>query len=145
MGNFVLIDLLIICLIKFIFFLFVYFSEETFNKWIPSLTKMLSESQSVSVIVLRTFSMLAKQKNPNFLKQLNQNAMLILANLAQIKIQGINNQFEGRKLLINLFFWMEVITVKGILSEIDDVELEDDVKLYLRDILTLKIESIKNN
>lgn len=111
----------------------------------------------VSQHVLNTFSCLAKQQNQLFLANLELQIPSIIgmcktsnlhdvklffiflffsiqANLSAIQIAGIDDQFEGKKLIMNLFYWVK--TWKGP----DDLEQVPDasVREYVQQIVQLK-------
>lgn len=108
--------------------LYAVYGSNIFNNWLPTLPKLLC-LPFVSSHVLKTFSHLARQKNPIFLQHLeaNQDAILgtindllpvsakinmfrISANLPQIQISGLENQAYGKQDIINLFYWLDAWT-----------------------------------
>lgn len=107
----------------------------------------------VSQHVLTTFSCLAKQQNELFLNHLDEHIPSIIGNplesnkylsiliyipftenISVIQIAGIDDQFEGKKLIMNLFYWVK--RWKGP----DDVEKVQDanVRDYIQQIVRLK-------
>lgn len=111
----------------------------------------------VSQHVLSTFSCLAKQQNQLFLGNLEKHIpsiigkphgngylcsskqMLIichlLENLSAIQVAGIDDQFEGKKLIANLFFWVKSWTgAENLEQRVPDA----NVREYVQQIIQLK-------
>lgn len=113
------------------------YGSEIFQEWIPTLPAMLSEPQ-ISYHALNTFSSLGKQNNKLFISSLEENSIEILKNLPKINILGIENEFEGKKLILNLFYWLKINTNNSIvLNTVENhrTDLSDDLFEYAKQIL----------
>lgn len=102
------------------------YGQNIFNNWLATLPKLLCQP-FVSPHVLKTFSHLARQMNPIFIKHLKENqdeingkcsivrilvkekliSLFFTANLPQVQISGLENQTQGKQEIINLFFWLK--------------------------------------
>lgn len=57
--------------------LYAVYGEHLFNAWLPTLPKLLCQPY-ISTHILKTFSHLARQKNPHFMKHLDVNQAAII-------------------------------------------------------------------
>lgn len=74
--------LILLCDIVLDHKLYTAYGQNIFNDWLPTLPKLLCQP-FVSLHVLKTFSHLAKQKNPSFMKHLDENQHEIIGKFWQ--------------------------------------------------------------
>lgn len=113
------------------------YGSEIFQEWIPTLPQMLTD-EHISYHALNTFSSLGKQNNKLFISSLEKNSIEILKNLPKINILGIENEFEGKKLILNLFYWLKINTNNSVLLNTMENyrnDLSDDLFEYAKQIL----------
>lgn len=67
---------------------------------------MLCQPQ-ISLNTLKTFELLAKMDNAVFMENLLANIEPICSNLSVIRVNGIENQTDGKRMIVNLFFWLK--------------------------------------
>ncbi|XP_053950196.1 testis-expressed protein 10 [Anastrepha ludens] len=82
------------------------YGEEAFDRFLKYLPQLLLR-QNIQLSTLIAMSVLAKQKNQIFLCELGNKIELIIENLQKIQVYGAENAFEGKKHIINLFYWTE--------------------------------------
>ncbi|XP_031640841.1 testis-expressed protein 10 [Contarinia nasturtii] len=98
--------LIILCDIVLDHKLYIAYGQNIFSNWLSTLPKLLCQPY-VSPHVLKTFSHLTRQKNPIFIKHLEESKDAIIANLPQVNIIGLTNQTQEKQEIINLFFWLK--------------------------------------
>ncbi|KAG4067129.1 hypothetical protein HA402_000120 [Bradysia odoriphaga] len=116
------------------------YGDNSFSAWLPTLPTMLCQPY-ISHHVLATFSVLAKQNNDLFLKNLEHLVPNVLENLSQIQVTGIDDLFEGKKMIANLLFWVAKLTISQDLSL---SESNPEIFKYLQQIATLKEQYLAN-
>lgn len=128
------------------------YSHDLFTGWLISLPLLLCQPY-VSHHVLTTFSCLAKQQNKMFLTNLEEHVPSIIGrylllyssqrlvliqkfadNLSEIQIVGVEDQFEGKKLIMNLFYWFDTLRWQQNASPQPDASVQN----YLQQIISLK-------
>lgn len=107
----------------------------------------------VSHHVLSTLTALAKQQNKMFLDNLEKHVPTIIGrnfnlcsaqrivliqkisgNLSEIQVVGVDDQFEGKKLIMNLFFWFDTLRWQ----QNSQIQQDASVQNYLQQIVSLK-------
>ncbi|XP_050328480.1 testis-expressed protein 10 [Bactrocera neohumeralis] len=83
-----------------------HYGEDTFIRFLEYLPQLLLK-QSVQVSTIIAMSTLAKQKNSTFLRALENKIEAVIENLQKIQVSGAPNAFEGKKHIMNLFYWTE--------------------------------------
>ncbi|XP_011201507.2 testis-expressed protein 10 [Bactrocera dorsalis] len=83
-----------------------HYGEDTFVRFLEYLPQLLLK-QSVQVSTIIAMSTLAKQKNSTFLHALESKIEAVIENLQKIQVSGAPNAFEGKKHIMNLFYWTE--------------------------------------
>lgn len=64
------------------------------------------------------------------------NIYFYIENLSQIQVSGIDDQFEGKKLIMNLFYWLQTFNWKENSALID---LQDKaIQMYINHIIEIK-------
>ncbi|KAJ6637077.1 Testis-expressed protein 10 like [Pseudolycoriella hygida] len=116
------------------------YGDNSFASWLPTLPTMLCQPY-ISHHVLVTFSVLAKQNNDLFLKNLEHLVPNVLENLSQIQVTGIDDLFEGKKMIANLLFWVAKWTISQDLSLSEN---NPEIFKYLQQIATLKEQYLAN-
>uniref|UniRef100_A0A1B0FCU1 Pre-rRNA-processing protein Ipi1 N-terminal domain-containing protein n=1 Tax=Glossina morsitans morsitans TaxID=37546 RepID=A0A1B0FCU1_GLOMM len=79
-----------------------------FLKFLPHLLLKSSISESTLLSMVQ----LGKQQNEVFLSTLRQLLSDVVKNLERIKVNGALDVIEGKKLIINLFYWLNTQSVK---------------------------------
>lgn len=111
-----------------------FYGNDIFTIWIRNLPNMLLNTE-ISYHTLQTFTTLAKYNNRIFLESLRNKSQDVLNNLNKIVVTGIDDQFEGKKLVMNLFFWIQSTEILGFVKEMDT----NPIKKYLHDIVQLRM------
>lgn len=83
-----------------------HYGENMFARFLEYLPQLLLK-QSIQVSTIIAISTLAKQKNSTFLHALESQIEAVIENLQKIQVSGAPNAFEGKKHIINLFYWTE--------------------------------------
>lgn len=83
-----------------------HYGEDTFVRFLEYLPQLLLKP-SVQVATVIAMSTLAKQKNSTFLRALESKIEAVIENLQKIQVSGAPNAFEGKKHIMNLFYWTE--------------------------------------
>jgi len=116
------------------------YGDNSFATWLPTLPTMLCQPY-ISHHVLATFLVLAKQNNDVFLKNLENLVPNVLENLSQIQVTGTDDPFEGKKMIVNLLFWVAKLTISQDLSLSEN---NPEIFKYLQQIATLKEQHFAN-
>lgn len=111
-----------------------FYGNDIFTNWIENLPNMLLDAE-ISYHTLQTFTTLAKYNNRVFLESLRNKSQDVLNNLNKIIVTGIDNQFEGKKLVMNLFYWIQSSEILGFVDKMDT----NPIKMYLHDIVELRM------
>lgn len=82
------------------------YRKDTFTSWLSKLPKLLCQPQ-ISLNTLKTFELLAKMDNAVFMENLRANVDSICSNLTVIRVNGIESQTDGKRMIVNLFFWLK--------------------------------------
>lgn len=88
------------------YYFLLFHRKDTFTLWLTKLPKMLCQSQ-ISLKTLYTFELLAKMNNAVFMDNLCANIESICTNLSIIRVNGIDCQTDGKRMIVNLFFWLK--------------------------------------
>uniref|UniRef100_A0A0A1WDU1 Testis-expressed sequence 10 protein homolog n=1 Tax=Zeugodacus cucurbitae TaxID=28588 RepID=A0A0A1WDU1_ZEUCU len=83
-----------------------HYGEHIFERFLEYLPQLLLKPY-VQVSTVIAMSTLAKQKNSTFLRALESKISAVIENLQKIQVAGAPNAFEGKKHIINLFYWTE--------------------------------------
>lgn len=106
-----------------------YYGNEVFIDWIQNLPNMLLENQ-ISYHTLQTFINLAKYNNLIFKESFRSKSTNILNNLSTIEITGIDDQFEGKKLIMNLFYGIESEETRALVRKMES----NTYQIYLKQL-----------
>ncbi|XP_004535067.1 testis-expressed protein 10 homolog [Ceratitis capitata] len=82
------------------------YGEDSFDGFLKYLPQLLLK-QSIQVSTVIAMSSLAKQKNSLFLQALDNTIESVIENLQKLQISGAPNAFEGKKHIMNLYYWTE--------------------------------------
>uniref|UniRef100_A0A1A9WZE0 Ipi1_N domain-containing protein n=1 Tax=Glossina brevipalpis TaxID=37001 RepID=A0A1A9WZE0_9MUSC len=111
-----------------------------FLEFLPHLLLKSSISESTVLAMVQ----LGKQQNEVFLTTLKQLFNDVVTNLQRIQVNGALNAFEGKKLIINMFYWLNPQTLreedlKIIMNNLNEHITDKRINEYCHYVLTLNI------
>lgn len=84
--------------------LFQAYGAEEFTEFLQYLPQLLLKP-TISEAALKSMSNLGKQQHNIFLKALAELTPQIIQNIQKIQVAGATNAFEGKRHIMNLFYW----------------------------------------
>ncbi|XP_055852133.1 testis-expressed protein 10 [Episyrphus balteatus] len=110
-----------------------------FDSWLSELPKQILLKPTIPQEALMALSNLGKQKNVRFLKALPSIIEPVIENIQKVQVLGSENAFEGKKLIMNLFFWTDRFSLeqqKELIVKIDAHVTDKRISSYFKFIVT---------
>ncbi|XP_055373847.1 testis-expressed protein 10 [Condylostylus longicornis] len=105
------------------------YGADEFSSFLDVLPLMLKK-ETISVKVIKTLTNLGKRKNEIFLKSLGEQIENVIQNIETVKISECEEIFEGRKLIMNLFYWIDYWDENTRASLINKIEKNITNEIY---------------
>ncbi|XP_055906175.1 testis-expressed protein 10 [Eupeodes corollae] len=119
--------------------LYSLYGPTEFDSWLSDLPKQVLLRPMVPQEALLALSNLGKQKNAVFLKALPSIIDTVIENIQKVQVTGSENAFEGKKLIMNLFFWTDRYSPevqKKLIDQIDKNVTDKRIASYFKFIVT---------
>lgn len=115
------------------------YGQNEFDSWLSELPRQVLLKPTIPQEALMALSNLGKQKNVVFLKALPSIIEAVIENIQKVQVLGSENAFEGKKLIMNLFFWADEFSQnqQTLLMEKIDANITDKrIASYFKFIVT---------